>query len=130
RVQQLKASLVTKGITLEDNLVANESTYDFVRSSKQLDKSNNSGNDEDAEKLLVDTVAFDIENADIGPSYESDIVSEIHHDMFENVFAHGIQNHEQPESLPDIYVVDENNRNINSYILNMYPDRDKKNMIM
>ncbi|GJR20334.1 hypothetical protein Tco_0968861 [Tanacetum coccineum] len=61
--------------------------------------------------------------ADIGPSYDNDKVSEVHHDMFDNVFDHGIQNHEQPEPIPDTYVVNENNSNIISDILNMDPDR-------
>ncbi|GJW08829.1 hypothetical protein Tco_1571252 [Tanacetum coccineum] len=44
---------------------------------------------------------------DIGPSYDSDTVSEVPHDMFANMFEnmmiHGIQSHEQPESIPDTY---------------------------
>ncbi|GJX51359.1 hypothetical protein Tco_0278204 [Tanacetum coccineum] len=47
-------------------------------------------------------------------------------DTFENMFAHGIQNHEQPESIPDTYVVNENNSNIISDIPNMDPDRGKE----
>ncbi|GJR73779.1 putative ribonuclease H-like domain-containing protein [Tanacetum coccineum] len=61
----LEACLVTEGITMDDNLVAKESTDDSVTSSEQLDESSSSGNDADVEKLLVDTVASDIENADI-----------------------------------------------------------------
>ncbi|GJU28162.1 hypothetical protein Tco_1166783 [Tanacetum coccineum] len=64
--------------------------------------------------------------ANIGPTYDSDTVSEVHHDMFENVFAHGIQNHEQPESIPHTYVVNKNNNNIISEIPNMDPDRRKE----
>ncbi|GJZ76324.1 DNA helicase, partial [Tanacetum coccineum] len=37
----------------------------------------NSGNEADAEKILVKTVAFGIEHADIGPLYDSDTVSEL-----------------------------------------------------
>ncbi|GJZ70741.1 hypothetical protein Tco_0634592 [Tanacetum coccineum] len=48
-------------------------------------------------------------DADIRPSYDSDTVSEVNHDIFENVFAHGIQTYEQPKSIPDTYVVNENN---------------------
>ncbi|GJT90922.1 hypothetical protein Tco_1079767 [Tanacetum coccineum] len=65
-------------------------------------------------------------NADIGPSYDSDTVSEVHHHMFENVFAHGIQSHEQPESIPDTYNVNENSSNIISDIPNMDPDSNKE----
>ncbi|GJW36663.1 hypothetical protein Tco_0059583 [Tanacetum coccineum] len=136
----LDASLVTEGITLDVGLVAKQSTVDSSTSSEQLDESSNlgnenkssdnesnsSGNDLDAEKILIDTTASDIENADIGPSYDSDTISEVNHDMFENVFAHGIQNHEQPESIPDTYVVNENNSHINSYIPNMDPDKENE----
>ncbi|GJX92887.1 hypothetical protein Tco_0347473 [Tanacetum coccineum] len=80
----------------------------------------------DAEKILVDTIAFDIDHADIGPSYDNDIVSEVLHDTFENVFAHGIQNHKKPESIPNTYVVNENNSNIIFDIPNMDPDRGKE----
>ncbi|GJV03642.1 hypothetical protein Tco_1337211 [Tanacetum coccineum] len=83
-------------------------------------------NDADAEKILVEKVASGIEHADIGPSYDSDTVSEVHHGTFENVFAHSIQNHVQPESIPDTYMVNENNSNIISDIPNMDPVRDKE----
>nr|GEY73131.1 hypothetical protein [Tanacetum cinerariifolium] len=77
----------------------------------------------DAKKMLVDTTAFDNENDDIGTSYDSDMVSEVYPDMFEIVFAHGIKNHKEPKSSPDTYVVNENNSDITSDILNMDPDR-------
>ncbi|GJU49703.1 hypothetical protein Tco_1219258 [Tanacetum coccineum] len=90
-------------------------------------ESNSLGNDSDAKKMLVDTTAFDIENDDIsGTSYDSDRVSKLHSDMFEIVFSHGIQNHEQSKSSPDTYVVNENNSDIVSDIPNMDPDRGKK----
>ncbi|GJS47413.1 hypothetical protein Tco_0597534 [Tanacetum coccineum] len=62
-----------------------------------------------AEKTLVDTVASNIEYANIESSYDSDTMSEVHHDIFENVFANEIQSHEQPDSISDTYVVDKNN---------------------
>ncbi|GJS76026.1 hypothetical protein Tco_0725907 [Tanacetum coccineum] len=142
----LDASLVTKGISLDASLVAKQSTIDSTTSSEQQNESNGSrkecsrlGNEKRsydneskslgnnatyAEKILVDTVASDIEYADIGPSYDSDTVSEVHHDTFKNVFTNGIQNYEQHESKPGIYVVNENNSNIISDIPNMDPDRD------
>ncbi|GJV45612.1 hypothetical protein Tco_1430148 [Tanacetum coccineum] len=100
-----------EGIEMDDNSIVKESTDDSVTSSKQLDESSSSWNNADA---------------DIGPSYNSDTVSEVHHDMFENVFAHGIQNHEQPESIPDIYMVNENKNNIIFDIPNMDLDRGKE----
>ncbi|GJV42300.1 hypothetical protein Tco_1420740 [Tanacetum coccineum] len=111
----LEASLVIAGAsleaTLDDNLVAKESTYESVTSLEQLDESSSSENDADA---------------DIGPSYDSDTISKVHHDIFENMFVHGIQNHEQPESIPDTYVVNENNSNIIYDKPHMDPDRGKE----
>ncbi|GKA59676.1 hypothetical protein Tco_0758989 [Tanacetum coccineum] len=104
--------LVTEGATLEaslvnedDNSVAMESTDDFVTSLEQLNESSSSWNDVDAEKNTL---------------------SEVNHDMFENVFGYGTQNHEQPEYIPDTYVVNKNNSDIKSDIPNMDPNRDKE----
>ncbi|GJV29763.1 hypothetical protein Tco_1386211 [Tanacetum coccineum] len=68
---QTQASLVIEGIALDDNLVAKEI--------------NSSGNDINVEKTLVETVAFGIENADIGPSYDSDTVSENNSDSISDI---------------------------------------------
>nr|GEW72343.1 hypothetical protein [Tanacetum cinerariifolium] len=105
----IEACLVTEGATLEACLV-NEGNK-----NRSFDhESTSSGNDADA---------------DIGPSYDSDTVTEVPHssnDTFENVFAHGIQSHEQPESIPDAYEMNENNGNIIFDIPNMDLDRDKE----
>ncbi|GJX51166.1 hypothetical protein Tco_0278011 [Tanacetum coccineum] len=122
----LEACLVTEGITLDDNLVAKESIDNSLTSSEQLDESSNSGNDADGEKIQVDMVASDIEYAEIGPSYDSDTVTEVHYsnnDTFENVLN---ENNEQPKSIPDTYVVNENNSDIISNIPNMDQVRDKE----
>nr|GEU34456.1 hypothetical protein [Tanacetum cinerariifolium] len=66
-------------------------------------------------------------DADIGHSYDSDMVTEVPHssnDTFQIVF--GIQSHEQPESIPDTHEVNENNSNIISDIPIMDPDRNKE----
>ncbi|GJT23497.1 hypothetical protein Tco_0893434 [Tanacetum coccineum] len=63
-----------------------------------MEENNSSWNDVDVEKILVVAVDSNIEYADIGLSYDSDTVSEVHHDTFENVFAHGIPSHEPLES--------------------------------
>ncbi|GJZ61300.1 hypothetical protein Tco_0617437 [Tanacetum coccineum] len=102
----LEVNLVTEGVALEESLVT-----------------------KDAEKILVDTVASDIEYADIRPSFDSDIVYEVHHDTFENVFANEIQSHEQPDSISNTYVVNENNENNSDIVFdkpNMDPDRGKE----
>nr|GEW49524.1 putative ribonuclease H-like domain-containing protein [Tanacetum cinerariifolium] len=66
----LDASLVTEGIALDVSLVAKQSTVDSTISSL-------GDNATDAEKILVDTIASDIEYADIEPSYDSNTVSGI-----------------------------------------------------
>ncbi|GKE12418.1 hypothetical protein Tco_1415969, partial [Tanacetum coccineum] len=118
----LDASLVTEGIEMDASLVAKQRNENRSSDNESI----NSGNDADAKKILVDTTASNIENDDIKPSYDSDAVFEVHHNMFENVFAHGIQNHEQPKSIPNTFMVNENNSNIISDIPNMDPNRGKE----
>nr|GEU75047.1 hypothetical protein [Tanacetum cinerariifolium] len=114
----LDASLVIKGIALDASLVDKQSTIDSSTSSKQQDECNSLRNES--------SNSWNDAYADIGPSYDSDTVCEVHRDIFENMFVHGLQNHGQPESIPDTYVVNENNSNITSDIPNMDPDRDKE----
>nr|GEX45673.1 hypothetical protein [Tanacetum cinerariifolium] len=83
---KLEASLVNKGIEMDDSLVANESTDNFVTST----------------------------------------VLGVYHDLFTNMFAYRIHNHKQPESIPDICVLNENNSIIISDIPNMDPDKIKE----
>ncbi|GKD96034.1 hypothetical protein Tco_1379931 [Tanacetum coccineum] len=124
----LEASLVTKGISLDASLVAKQSTIDSTTSSEQQNESN--GSRKECSRLGNEKRSYDNESKssgndaddDIGPSYDSDTVTEVskvHHDIFENMFVHGIQNHKQPESIPDTYVVNENDSNIISDIPNM-----------
>ncbi|GJV38016.1 hypothetical protein Tco_1410493 [Tanacetum coccineum] len=117
-IQALEASLVvTKSSGTESENISSDSTFgrsENENRSSEKESSSSEGNDA---------------NADISPSYDSDTVTEVPHsnnNTFENVFAHGIQNHEQPESIPDTYVVSKNNSNIISDIPNMDPDRDKE----
>ncbi|GJS42446.1 hypothetical protein Tco_0567489 [Tanacetum coccineum] len=113
--------------SMDDNLVAKESTDDYVTSSEQLyENTQNEIRSFDNEISSSDKNDAD---TDTCHSYDSDTVSEVPHsnnNTFENVFAHGIQNHEQPESFLDTYMVNENNSNIISDIPNMDPDRDKE----
>nr|GEU89698.1 hypothetical protein [Tanacetum cinerariifolium] len=83
---QEQESLVTEGITLEANLSTDGTSLDAssVTEGTTLEAclvtkgaSFSSGIDSDVEKILVDTVASDIENAAIKPSYDNDTVSEI-----------------------------------------------------
>ncbi|GKC61558.1 hypothetical protein Tco_1089156 [Tanacetum coccineum] len=62
----------------------------------------------------------------IGFSNDSDTLLGVYYDLFKNMFAHRIQSHEQPQSIFDIYEVNENNSNIISDIPNMDPNRNKE----
>ncbi|GJY09036.1 hypothetical protein Tco_0377221 [Tanacetum coccineum] len=112
----------------EGNMVSEE-IIDDNTSTKQQDGNSSSGYDVDAERARVDKDVYDKENVVIGPSYDNYTLAELHHsnnDTFENVFALAIQNHEQPKSIPDTYVVNENNSNIISDKPNMDPDRGRE----
>nr|GFA79828.1 hypothetical protein [Tanacetum cinerariifolium] len=145
----LEACLVNEGITLNDNMSVTESSgtesensslvtplsksedenrssdKDCISSRNECSRSGNESRSSDYESTSSGNDAY----ANIGPSYDSDTMTEVPHlsdDTFEKVFAHGIQSHEQPESIPDTYKVNENNSNIIYDIPNMDPDRDKE----
>ncbi|GJX31961.1 hypothetical protein Tco_0241816 [Tanacetum coccineum] len=125
----MEACLVNEGITLNDNTGVMESSGT---------KSENSNSETPFSRSKDENRSFNKESSsskgndadvDIGPSYDSDTVTEVPHsnnDTFENMFAHGIQNHEQPKSIHDTYVVNENNSNIIYDIRNIDSDRDKE----
>nr|GEX17646.1 hypothetical protein [Tanacetum cinerariifolium] len=126
----LEASLVNKGIALNDNTGVTknsrtESERSNIETTKTTETSFNSSEDENRsyDKEISSSEGYDA-IADIGPFYDSDTMSEVPHDMFKNVFSHGIQSHKQPESSPDTYEVNENNSNIFSDIPNMDQDKD------
>ncbi|GJT19410.1 hypothetical protein Tco_0878116 [Tanacetum coccineum] len=99
-----------------------------VQDDRVLDERSSSGN-ENRSSDHESTSSGNDADADIGPLYDSDTVSEVPHssnDTFENLFTHGIHSQEQPESIPDTYEVNENNNNIIFDIPNMDPDRDKE----
>nr|GEW99569.1 reverse transcriptase zinc-binding domain-containing protein [Tanacetum cinerariifolium] len=118
----LESCLVNEGIGVNDNTgIAESSGTESENSSSTTPFSRLEDENKSSDK--------DSTNADIGPSHDSDTVTEVPHssnDTFENVFAHGIRSHKQPESIPDTYKVNENNSNIISHIPNMDPDRDKE----
>ncbi|GKC39277.1 hypothetical protein Tco_1051661 [Tanacetum coccineum] len=122
----LEACLVNEGITLNGNTSvtegsgtepANSSLKTLFRSSadenKSSDKESNSSERNDAD-------------ADIGSSNDNNTLLGVYHDLFKNMFAHGIQSHEPPESISDTYEVNENNSNISSDIPNIDLDRNKE----
>ncbi|GJZ41883.1 hypothetical protein Tco_0588769 [Tanacetum coccineum] len=122
----LEVCLVSEGITLNDNTgVMENSRTGSKNSSIETPFSRSKDETRSSDKERSSSEGYDT-NDDIGPSYDSDTVSEVPHDMFENVFTHGIQCHEQPESIPDTYVVNENNSNVIFDIPNMDPDRNKE----
>nr|GFD21706.1 hypothetical protein [Tanacetum cinerariifolium] len=122
----MEAGLVTEGATLEASLVNEEQLDESSSSETTFSKSKNKNRSPDKESSISE------ENdvyANIEPSYDSDTETKVPHSnnyTFENVFAHGIQIHEQPESIPDTYEVNENTINIISNIPNIDPDRDKE----
>nr|GEU38009.1 hypothetical protein [Tanacetum cinerariifolium] len=117
------------------NVAGNENRSSNYKSSSSGNKnrssdyeSNSLGNNADAKKMLVDTTSSDIENDDTGISYDSDTISEVHPDMFEIMFAHEIQNHEQPKSSPETYVVNNEAQQENSLLTNKlerYKEKEK-----
>ncbi|GJS07645.1 hypothetical protein Tco_0364441 [Tanacetum coccineum] len=119
---------VTEGSGTESENSSSETPFSSSGNENRSSdyESNSLGNDADAKMMLVDTTASAIKTDDIRTSYDSDTVSEVHPNMFENVFAHGIQNYEQPTSSPNTYVVNENNSDITYDIPNMDLDRGKE----
>nr|GEW69866.1 hypothetical protein [Tanacetum cinerariifolium] len=99
----MEAGLVTEGATLEASLVNEEQLDESSSSETTFSKSKNKNRSPDKESSISE------ENdvyANIEPSYDSDTETKVPHSnnyTFENVFAHGIQIHEQPESIPDTY---------------------------
>nr|GFC68387.1 hypothetical protein [Tanacetum cinerariifolium] len=84
----LEACLVIEGTKMDDSLVAKESTNDYVTSSEQLDESSSLRNEcsrSRNENRISDHESISLGNdadADIGPSYDNDTMSEVYHDMF------------------------------------------------
>nr|GEU51756.1 reverse transcriptase zinc-binding domain-containing protein [Tanacetum cinerariifolium] len=114
-VQALEASLVVteSSGTLFSNSMIIFSSLKNDNNNSDKESSNSERNDEDA---------------DIGPSYDSDTVYEEPHlsnDTFKNVFAYGKQCHEQPESIPDIYEIMSDNVLFSSLINNLKFDVEK-----
>ncbi|GJV62922.1 hypothetical protein Tco_1473750 [Tanacetum coccineum] len=125
RLQEImEACLVNGGITVNDIMGATESSETVSENSSSetlvsISEDENRSFDKDCSnsrnecsRLGNENRSSDKEssssegndaNANIGFSYDSDTVSVVPHDMLENVFAHGIQCHEQPESILDTY---------------------------
>ncbi|GJW68534.1 hypothetical protein Tco_0122958 [Tanacetum coccineum] len=121
----LKTSLVTEGGALEalvNSSTSLEQQHDYNSSRNEYNRLGNENESSDNERSSSGNDA----DVDIRPLNDSDTVFEVHHDMFKNMFIHEIQNHEQPKSIPNTYVTNENNSNIISDIPNMDPDRDKE----
>ncbi|GJS78602.1 hypothetical protein Tco_0728483 [Tanacetum coccineum] len=103
---QQQESLITKGAAIEACLVTKGNE--------------NKSSDHESTSSRIDA------DADIGSSNDSNILLEVYHDLFKNMFAYVIQSHEQPESISDTYEVNENNSNIIFDIPNMDPDKNKE----
>nr|GEU51450.1 hypothetical protein [Tanacetum cinerariifolium] len=125
--------LVNEGIEMDDSLFVKESTDESVTSLKKPNESNSSQNESSSSRNEIrssdNEISSSDKNADIGHSYDSDTMTKVSHlynDTFENMFAHAIQNHDQPKSIPDTYVVNENNSDIIFDIPIMDPNRGKE----
>nr|GEV90106.1 hypothetical protein [Tanacetum cinerariifolium] len=71
-----------------------------MQTQEEMDGSNSSGYATNAKRAHDDKVVFDKENAVVGPLFDNNKLTEVHHsnnDTFENVFSLGIQNREQLE---------------------------------
>ncbi|GKA27222.1 hypothetical protein Tco_0713390 [Tanacetum coccineum] len=115
--------------TMIRDIAAIENPVQALERSLYVTKSSETESENNSSKFTFSGVEGNDADADIGPSYDSETMTKVPHsnnDTFENMFAHRIQNHEQPESIPNTYVVNENNSNIISDIPNMDPDRDKE----
>ncbi|GJZ16170.1 hypothetical protein Tco_0551847 [Tanacetum coccineum] len=145
----LEACLVNEGIAVNDNTGVTKSSRTESENSSlatpfSISEDENISSDKDSNSSMNKCSRSGNENkscnhegtssridadVDIGPLYDSDTMPEVpysNNDTFENVFTHGIQSHEQLESIPDTYEVNENNSNIIFDIPNIDPDRDKE----
>ncbi|GJW26773.1 hypothetical protein Tco_0040584, partial [Tanacetum coccineum] len=125
---QEEESLVTKGTILEANLSTDGTSLE-ASLQNECNSSRNECSRPGNENRSYDNESNSARNdadAYIRPSNDSDIVLEVHHDMFKNMFVHGMQNHEQPQSILDTYMVNENNSNIISKIPNLDQDIGKE----
>ncbi|GKA50935.1 hypothetical protein Tco_0744131, partial [Tanacetum coccineum] len=96
---QTQEGIFNEGITLDAGLDSEASTDDNS-STEQHDGSSSLGYAADVERVQVDNVISNKENATVGPSSDNNTLTEVHHsnnDTFKNVFALKIQNHEQLE---------------------------------
>ncbi|GKE65445.1 hypothetical protein Tco_1519606, partial [Tanacetum coccineum] len=95
---QTQEGMVNEGIALDVGLDSEASTYENT-SIEQQDGRKSSSHATDAERTRVEMVVANKENAVVRPSFANSTLTKVHHsnnDTFENVFAHEIQNHEQP----------------------------------
>ncbi|GKC32075.1 hypothetical protein Tco_1039369 [Tanacetum coccineum] len=122
----LEACLVNEGIAVNDNTSVTESSGTKSENSSSATPFSRSEDENRSSDKESSSSGGNHADADIGSSNDSDSVLGVYHDLFKNMFAHGIQNHKQPKSIPDTYVVNENNSNINSDIPNMDPDINKE----
>ncbi|GKB61858.1 hypothetical protein Tco_0918044, partial [Tanacetum coccineum] len=87
----MDACLIIEGIEMDDSLVSKERTDDSVTSSEQLDESSSSRNEcnrpgnENRSSDHESTSSGNDTDADIGPSYDSDTVSEVYHEKCNKV---------------------------------------------
>ncbi|GKA95086.1 hypothetical protein Tco_0817124 [Tanacetum coccineum] len=96
---QTQVGMVNEGIALDAGLDSEASTYDNTLTEHQ-DGSSSSRHSANAERTRVDKVVSDKQNANVGPSYDNNTLTEVHqlnNNTFENVIALEIQTHGQHE---------------------------------
>ncbi|GJR36375.1 hypothetical protein Tco_1212059 [Tanacetum coccineum] len=69
--------MVNVGISLDASFVSRESTNDSPTSSELRDESISSGSNTDVKNTRLDTATFDIENDNVGPSYDRDTLTKV-----------------------------------------------------
>ncbi|GJV86878.1 hypothetical protein Tco_1530816 [Tanacetum coccineum] len=125
----LEACLVNEGITLNDNTGVMKSSGTKSANSSSSETRFRSSADENKSSNKESSSSEGNDADVVWSTYDSDSVTGgliQNNDTFENMFAHGIQNHKHPKFIPDTYVVNENNSNIISHIPNMDSDRNKE----
>ncbi|GJV70938.1 hypothetical protein Tco_1490933 [Tanacetum coccineum] len=123
----LEACLVNEGIALNDNTGVMESSgTESANSSSSETRFRSSADENKSSNKESSSSEGNDADADIGSSNDSNTLLGVYHDLFINMFAHGIQNHKHPKFIPDTYVVNKNNSNIISHIPNMDSDRNKE----
>ena len=120
REVQTQEVRMNEGEALDASLVIVASFDINDRLSEQLNESNSPSFDTDTNSALSNEVVQDTDDVDVGPSHDTDMWAKVQYSnydkndkvVFDNVFSHVKQHHEQPKSVIDTYVVNQDDSNI------------------